>query len=140
SALVELFQMESPADGSGFQTLSGEVARLTEPNRIIHLLRRDPGPGEEPLILDDVLADVLAIHRYLHDVRELEVTIVPTRYVEPVRVERWALVHVLTMLLGDAKRLAKDTGAAVRGVMESDEQWVQIEFRVGNPTVEASPT
>jgi hypothetical protein len=88
------------------------------------------------LILDDVLADVLAIHRYLHDVRETQVSIVPTRYVEPVRVERWALVRVLVMLLNDAKRLGKRTSSAVRAVTESDEQWVRVEFRVGTGLAE----
>ena len=103
---------------------------------MIRLLPRDAVAGEEPLILDDVLADVFAIHRYLHDARDLQVTVAPTRYVEPVRVERWALVRVLTMLLHDAKRLAKQTGSTIRAVTESDDHWVRVEFRVGTPTVE----
>jgi hypothetical protein len=60
---------------------------------------------------------------------------VPTRYVEPVRVERWAAVRVLTLLLNDAKRLAKASGAAVRVSTESDEQWVRVELRVGTPPI-----
>ena len=107
---------------------------------MVRLLPRDDVAGDEPLILDDVVADVFAIHRYLHDVRDLQVTIVPTRYVEPVRVERWALVRVLTLLLKDAKRLAKHTRSAVRVVTESDEQWVRVEFRVGAPLVAEVPT
>ena len=100
SALVELYQLgDLPPDGSGFENLAADLTRLADCNRMIRLLPRDAVAGEEPLILDDVLADVFAIHRYLHDVRELQVTIVPTRYVEPVRVERWALVRVLTLLL-----------------------------------------
>jgi hypothetical protein len=55
--------------------------------------------------------------------------------VEPVRVERWALVRALTMLLRDAKRLAKVANTNVRAVTESDDQWVRIEFRVGTPPV-----
>ncbi|MGH7620458.1 MAG: hypothetical protein ACREPM_24840 [Gemmatimonadaceae bacterium] len=102
---------------------------------MVRLLPQDGVSGEEALILDDVLADVFTIHRYLHDLREQSVTIVPTRYVEPVRVERWALVRVLTMLLRDAKRVAKDANTNVRAVTESDEQWVRIEFRVGTPPV-----
>ena len=141
SALVELYQLgDLPPDGSGFENLAADLARLGDCNRMVRLLPSDSVAGEEPLILDDVLADVFAIHRYLHDVRELQVTIVPTRYVEPVRVERWALVRVLTMLLCDAKRLAKDTHSpAVRAVTESDEQWVRVEFRVGAPLVAESP-
>jgi hypothetical protein len=140
SALVELFQMgDLPPDGSGFESLAADLARLEDCNRMVRLLPRDGFVGEEPLILDDVLADVFAIHRFLHDVRDLQVTIVPTRYVEPVRVERWALVRVLTLLLADAKRLAKDSSAIVRAVTESDEQWVRVEFRVGSPLVAGAP-
>ena len=94
---------------------------------------------EESLILDDVLADVFAIHRFLYEARDLQVTIVPTRFVEPVRLERWALVRVLTMLLADAKRLAKGASGVVRAVTESDEQWVRVEFRIGAPLVADPP-
>src|SRR5689334_5524946 len=119
SAMVELLQIgDAPADGTAFATLSGDLARLGEVNRVIRLLPRDRSAGEEPLILDDVLADVLAVHRLMHETRDVQVTIVPTRFVEPVRCERWALLHVLTMLLLEAKRLAKDAGAIVRSVTE----------------------
>jgi hypothetical protein len=140
SAVVELYQLgDLPPDGSGFESLAADLTRLTDCNRVLRLLPRDSIVGEEALILDDVLADVLAIHRYLHNVRDVAVTIVPTRYVEPVRVERWALVRVLTLLLADAKRLAKVHATSVRVVTESDEQWVRIEFRVGTPLLEATP-
>jgi hypothetical protein len=140
SALVELYQLgELPPSGSGFENLAADLTRLADCNRVIQILPRDSVVGEEALILDDVLADVLAIHRYLHDARDLQVTIVPTRYVEPVRVERWALVRVLTLLLADTKRLAKAHATSVRVVTESDEQWVRVEFRVGTPLVEATP-
>jgi hypothetical protein len=141
SALVELFQLgDLAADGSGFENLAADLARLEDCNRMVRLLPCDPFAGEEPLILDDVLADVFAVHRFLHDVRDLQVTIVPTRYVEPVRVARWALVRVLTLLLADAKRLAKGSSPIVRAVTESDEQWVRVEFRVGSPLVTGVPT
>lgn len=140
SALVELFQLgDLPSDMSGFDGLAADLTRLEDCNRVIRLLPADSRPSEEPLILDDVLADVFAIHRFLHDVRDLQVSIVPTRFVEPVRLERWALLRVLTLLLADAKRLAKDSGSIVRAVTESDEQWVRVEFRVGAPLVAETP-
>lgn len=140
SALVELYQMgDLPPDGSGFETLDSDLKRLEDCNRMVRLLPCDVFAGEEALILDDVLADVLAIHRYLHEVRELQVSIVPTRYVEPVRVERWALVRVLTLLLNDAKRLALRVGSTVRAATTSDEQWVTVEFRVGPTPVDDRP-
>ena len=140
SALVELFQLgDLPSDMSGFDGLAADLTRLEDCNRVIRLLPADSRPSEEPLILDDVLADVFAIHRFLHDVRDLQVSIVPTRFVEPVRLERWALLRVLTLLLADAKRLAKDSGSIVRAVTESDEQWVRVEFRIGAPLLADIP-
>jgi hypothetical protein len=141
SAVVELYQIgDLPQDGAGFESLAADLTRLEDCNRVIRLLPRDAVIGEESLILDDVIADVLAIHRFLHDVRDQPVTIVPTRYVEPVRVERWGAVRVLTLLLADAKRLAKAHSTNVRASTESDEQWVRVEFRVGSPPVDAVPT
>jgi hypothetical protein len=141
SALVELYQLgDLPPDGSGFENLAADLTRLEDCNRMVRLIPRDGVSGEEPLILDDVVADVFAIHRFLHGVRDTQVSIVPTRYVEPIRVERWALVRVLALLLGDSKRLAMQLGAIVRVVTESDEQWVRVEFRVGSPLAADVPT
>src|SRR4051812_27432666 len=128
-----------PADGSGFGSLAADLVRLEDCNRMVRLLPRDSVAGEEPLILDDVLADVFVIHRFLHDVRDLQVTIAPTRFVEPVRCERWALLHVLTSLLAEAKRLAKDSTAIVRCVTEFDEQTVRVQFQVGVPMLAETP-
>lgn len=144
AALVELFQLgDLTADSAGadasVRSLAADLTRLEDCSRMVRLLPRDTVATEEPLILDDVLADVFVIHRFLHDLRDLQVTIVPTRYVEPVRVERWALVRVLTLLLHDAKHLAKAVNAVVRAVTESDEQWVRVEFRVGSPVVAEVP-
>src|SRR5215212_5205056 len=62
SALVELHQLgDLPADGTGFENLAADLTRLGDCNRVIRLLPSDAVVGEEPLILDDVLADVLAI-------------------------------------------------------------------------------
>ena len=144
AALVELFQLgdltaDAASADASVQSLATDLARLEDCSRMVRLLPRDTVAAEEPLILDDVLADVFVIHRFLHDLRDLQVTIVPTRYVEPVRVERWALVRVLTLLLHDAKHLAKQVQAVVRAVTESDEQWVRVEFRVGSPLVADVP-
>jgi hypothetical protein len=140
SAVVELFQLgDLPADGSSFDTLSSELMRLADCNRVLRLLPRDGRAAEEALIVDDVLADVFAIHRFLHDVRELQVTIVPTRHAEPVRLQRWAVLRVLTLLLADAKRCAKRAGVSVRAATESDEQSVRVEFRIGAPPIDDVP-
>jgi len=140
SAMVELLQLgDTPADGTSYETLAGDLARLGEANRVIRLVPREQSGAEEPLILDDVLADVFAIHRFLHDVRDIQVSIVPTRYVEPIRCERWALLHVLVVLLMDAKQLAKDSGTMVRVATESDEQTVRVQFQIGAPQVPDAP-
>ncbi len=136
SAVVELFQLgDLPVEGASFDSMASDLARLGECSRMVRLLPRDTVSPEEPLILDDVLADVFALHRFLHDVRDVQVTIVPTPYVEPVRVTRWALVRALTLLLYDAKRLARAERTTVRVMTESDEQVVRLEFRVGAPAL-----
>lgn len=141
SALLELLHANAvSADRCGFGDVAAELARLEDCSRLVRLLPRDGVAGEEALILDDVIADAFAIHGFLHDVRDVSVTIVPTRFVEPVRVERWALVRVLTLLLNDAKRLAAQLGVGVRVVVESDDQWVSVEFRVGTHPAREAPT
>ncbi len=107
SALLELTRLgDLPPNDPAFASLAAELTRLEDCSRAIRLLPR-AGVGEEPLIVDDVLADVLAVHTYLHDLRDTPFTIAPTRFVEPVRAERWALVRILVLILADAKRLAK---------------------------------
>jgi hypothetical protein len=143
SAAVELLQMGDAAAVAGVdgaKALESDVARLIECNRVLRLLPYDRHSGEEPLIIDDVLADVLAIHRFIHEVRDLPVTIVPVRYVEPVRCERSALLQVLTLLLAEVKRLVKDSTSVVRAVTESDEQWVCVRFQAGAPLLAEAPT
>jgi hypothetical protein len=140
SALIELLRLDGvPADGSGFDGLTAELARLEDCSRLVRLLPGDGIAGAEPLILADILADVFTIHRFLHAVRDVPVTIVPMRFVEPVRVQRSAVVRVLTLLLNDAKRLASQLSESVRVVAESDDQWVSVEFRVGAPLVHGVP-
>jgi hypothetical protein len=139
SALLELTRLgDLPPNDPAFGTLATELTRLEDCSRAIRLLPR-AGVGEEPLIVDDVLADVLAVHTYLHDLRDTPFTIVPTRFVEPVRAERWALVRILVLILADAKRLAKTLRASVHATIESDDRWVRIEFRVGPQTVSQIP-
>ena len=52
----------------------------------------------------------------------------------------WAAVRVLTLLLNDAKRLAKSLNTSVRATTESDEQWVRVEFRLGLPSADVVPS
>lgn len=130
SALLELTRLgDLPPNDPAFASLSAELTRLEECARTVRLLPR-ASMGEEPLIIDDVLADVLAVHVFLHDLRETPLSLSPTRFVEPVRAERWALVRALVLMLADAKRLAKANRASVKSSVESDERWVRVAFRV----------
>jgi hypothetical protein len=140
SALLELTRLgDLPPNDPAFASLATELTRLEDCARAVRLLPR-AGVGEEPLIVDDVLADVLAVHGFLHELRDTPFTIAPTRFVEPVRAERWALVRALILILADAKRLAKAARASVHATIESDDRWVRIEFRVGSPSVGGIPT
>jgi hypothetical protein len=140
SALLELTRLgDLPPNDPAFASLAGELTRLEDCARTVGLLPR-ASVGEEPLIVGDVLADVLAVHGFLHDLRDTPVTIAPTPFVEPVRAERWALVRALVLILADAKRLAKTVRTSVHATIESDERWVRIEFRVGPHPVGGIPT
>lgn len=140
SALLELTRLgDLPPNDPAFGSLAAELTRLEDCARTVRLLPRAP-VGEEPLIVDDVLADVLAVHGFLHDLRDTPLTIAPTPFVEPVRAERWALVRALVLILADAKRLAKTARTSVHATIESDERWVRIEFRVGPQPIGEIPT
>jgi len=140
SALLELTRLgDLPPNDPAFASLAAELTRLEDCSRVMRLLPRAVS-DEEPLIIDDVLADVLAVHTFLHELRDTPFTIAPTRFVEPVRAERSALVRVLVLILADAKRLAKSNRAAVHATIESDDRWVRIEFRVATPPVSQIPT
>ena len=139
SALVELADLsELPPDGSAFKAVAADLARLTECNHVVDLLHRDLAAGEEPLMVDDVLADAYAVHRYLHDVRDVQVTAAATRSPEPVRVHRWVLLRVLSLLLYDARRLAKQLDHLVVAGTDGDAEWVRVNFNIvdglGRPT------
>ena len=131
SALIELAELsELPADGSAFKAVTADLERLGDCNHVIDLLHRDTAAGEEPLMVDDVLTDAYAIHRYLHDVRDVQVTAAPTRAAEPVRVHRWVLLRTLSLLLYDARRLAKRLDRFVVAGTDADAEWVRVSFRV----------
>jgi hypothetical protein len=140
SALLELTRLgDLPPNDPAFASLSTELTRLEDCARTMRLLPR-AAVGEEPLIIEDVMADVLAVHAFLHDLRDTPFTIAPTRLVEPVRAERWALVRALVLTLSDAKRLAKAHRASVHATAESDDRWVRVEFRVGPHAVAEIPS
>lgn len=139
SALLELTRLgDLPPNDPAFASLGTELTRLEDCARMVRLLP-ESNAGEEPLIVDDVLADVLAVHAFLHELRETPLTIAPTRFVEPVRAERWALVRVLVLILADAKRVARAHRQRVHAGIESDERWVRIEFQVGPEAVVETP-
>jgi hypothetical protein len=140
SALLELTRLgDLPPNDPAFASLSSELTRLEDCARAMRLIPRAV-VGEEPLIVDDVIADVIAVHGFLHELRDTPFTTAPTRFVEPVRTERWALVRVMVLLLADARRLARTTRASVHSTIESDERWVRVEFRVGPQPATGTPT
>ena len=130
-ALAELQQSgDLGGDSPALDTLTRDVHRLEEIGRLVAALTREANLGDEPLIVSDVLTDALTVHRYLHASREVPVTIAPSPYVEPVRLERWALLRALVLLLREAKEGAKRAAGAVHVSMESDEQWTTVQMRV----------
>src|SRR5262249_14968753 len=69
SALLELTRLgDLPANDPAFASLSSELTRLEECARTVGLMPRAM-IGEEPLIVDDVIADAIAFHAFLHEWR-----------------------------------------------------------------------
>src|SRR5438105_7018080 len=131
AALVELYQLgDLDGDPSEFRTLETELRRLSECNHVVRLLRRDSGVGEEALMMSDVLSDALAVERFAHDGRVATVAVTPAPDAEPVRLERWALLRVVVLLLDEITRLASGIGSSVQVATTSDEEWLALDFRV----------
>jgi C4-dicarboxylate-specific signal transduction histidine kinase len=131
TAMVDLLRMgDSEGAGENFERLAAELPELAECSRVVRLLAGGNPHREEALALDDVLSDVFAIHHFLRDIRDVPIETAPSPASEPIRVERWALVRTLTLLLDEAKRLASESASSVQVVLKSDEQSVSAEFSV----------
>ena len=115
-----------------------EAERLAQITRLLKLLPRDGQGRPQALQLAEVLADALALHAHHLELRDSPVSTAVAASALPVRVERWALLRALVLLVAAARRAARDAtsrgGAVVISVEGSDEEcWVRSEGRLGAP-------
>jgi hypothetical protein len=73
----------------------------------------------------DVLGDAVALHEHHLELREVPIRSEIQSDVLPVRVERWALLRALVLLLSAARRDGADRGGvSVQVGGDSEEVWV----------------
>lgn len=90
--------------------LSGEIEQLERTVELLRLLPRHPDEQPEPVLLAELLPNVLALHRLQGEWRDLEYEVHGADGVSPVCVEPSLLAHALLLLLSAAARIAKRAG------------------------------
>jgi signal transduction histidine kinase len=94
------------------RALGEEVERLEELLEKFRMLPADEDPKPEPIQLSELLSEVVALHHYHVDFRDLECTVVGDPDTLPVLTSRSALTRALLILLTAAKRAALSRGEA----------------------------
>ncbi len=111
------------------RVLPDELARLQKVNGLFRLLlSEDAGP--EPLQLDPILDDVLALQVHHPLLRSLRVNLDQRQPLQPVRVPRWSLIRLLLLFLQAAKQSADARKLDAASLsLSSDEQAVTLRAR-----------
>jgi signal transduction histidine kinase len=112
------------------QDLGKELRRLGDLTRLFKLLPREGIGRQEALQVADVLADAMALHEHHLELRDIPIRSEIQADVLPVRVERWALLRALVLLLSAARRMAgvpADRGGVTASVGgDQGEVWVVV--------------
>jgi C4-dicarboxylate-specific signal transduction histidine kinase len=119
----------------------GEAERLAEVTRLLKLLPREGLGRPQALQISEVLSDALALQAHHLELRDLAVSTAVSATVLPVRVERWALLRALVLLIGEARRVARERADAAAPVVltvdgTEDECWVVASAKGARPGVE----
>jgi hypothetical protein len=136
-AVDELDDPEAEVAADARARLSRESGRVAEVNRLLRLLPRERGARAEALQLAEVLDDALALHRHHPERRDRAVTVTTDAGVLPVRVERWALLRALLLLLGAAADGATQ-GPALAVRVSGDASVVRVRVVGGSGKDDAS--
>jgi len=92
------------------RTLSEEVERLEELLENIRMLPADDALKPEPIQLSELLGEVVALHQYHVDFRNVQCTVIGDPDTLPVLTSRPAFTRTLLILLTAAKRAALSRG------------------------------
>lgn len=108
-----------------------EVEQIAEVTRLLKLLPRDGVGRPQALQLSEVLADAIALHSHHLELRTIALATSVSASALPVRVDRWALLRALVLLIASARRGARTEGRgeAVTLFVEGTEaeSWVRTE-------------
>jgi C4-dicarboxylate-specific signal transduction histidine kinase len=112
------------------QALGIELRRLGDLTRLFKLLPREGVGRTEALQVADVLTDAMSLHEHHLQLRDVPTRIEIQPDVLPVRVERWALLRALVLLLSVARRAATAsdgrTALTVQVGGNPEEVWVAV--------------
>ena len=92
------------------RALSEEVERLEELLEKLRMLPADDALKPEPIQLSELLGEVVALHQYHVDFRNVECTVIGDPDALPVLTSRSAFIRALLILLTAAKRVALSRG------------------------------
>jgi len=121
-----------------------EVEQIAEIARLLKLLPRDGVGRPQALQLSEVLADAVALHGHHLELRGITLATSVSASALPVRVDRWALLRALVLLIAGARRGAQTEGGeggggeAVTIFVEGTEMesWVRTESDGGTASEE----
>ncbi len=109
--------------------LSDEIVTLERTLNLLRLVPRNPHGMEEPVILSDLLPDVLRLHQVRGEVNELTFDLHFNGETQPVWLEPARLTHALLLAFGAVSRAAKAVGAtSVHTHVGSTDAAVMIEI------------
>ena len=98
------------ADPAAARSLGQEVARLNQLMQLFRLMPAEPFVTTDAVRLQDVVPQVLELHRHHADLREIPVDLQPSADVAPVLVRPSALLRSLLVLLESAAGNALRSG------------------------------
>jgi hypothetical protein len=126
SSVTKILEYSDTGADPLLDVLSEEIATLEGMLGLLRLLPRNPDGIAEPIRLEDILPQIIGLHRLRGDVRELEFPLETEADLPPVVAEPAVLSHALLLVLGPVSRFAQEGGAAgvmvrARGVPERAE-------------------
>lgn len=117
-----------------------EAEQIAEISRLLKLLPRDGVGRPQALQLSEVLADAVALHGHHLELRGVALATSVSAGALPVRVDRWALLRALVLLISGVRRGAgaDRRGEAISIFVEGTEMesWIRTEDGDGQTSEE----
>jgi hypothetical protein len=116
--------------------LSDEIVTLERTLNLLRLVPRNPEGTEEPVMLGDLLPEIVRLHQVRGDVGELAFDLQFHGEAQPVWLEPARLTHALLLALGAVSRTAATAGETSVDIrVDSTDAAVSIEIDAGGRDV-----